>query len=150
MNRSLIERTRRGALRDRQVAGTGCRLSPRRGREKKKIKKTIHLTSARSVRDFESDVQLKLLITAIEIDNSGRNRRRAKLSGGEDTTEVELSISLELFAEDDGLRDLFHGFAALAAFTLQGEVGVLFAELEVALQDALGALQQRPRLEPLG
>jgi hypothetical protein len=36
-------------------------------------------------------------------------------------------------SEEDGVRDVFHRFAALPAFALQGEVRFFFGEFQVAL-----------------
>jgi hypothetical protein len=54
------------------------------------------------------------------------------------------------FGEDDGFGDLLHGFAGLAALLLDGEVGVLFGGVHVALQDAFGAFEELAGFQALG
>ena len=50
-------------------------------------------------------------------------------------------------AEDNGFGNFLHRFAALPALTLQGQVGLLFAETKVALQNAFCPLDELARLE---
>jgi hypothetical protein len=58
--------------------------------------------------------------------------------------------ALYFFAEDDGFGDGAHGHPALAALLLEHEVGLLFAETEVALEDAFAALDDLARFEFFG
>ena len=53
----------------------------------------------------------------------------------------------QIFVEDDGLGDLTHGLAALTAFALHGFVGGFFIEAEIALQNALRALDVLARFK---
>ena len=53
------------------------------------------------------------------------------------------------FGENDGFGDLLHGFAGLAALLLDGEVGVFFCRVHVALKDAFGAFQELAGFEAL-
>ena len=54
----------------------------------------------------------------------------------------------EIVAEDDRLGDLLLRLAPLPALTLDGQVGFFLGQPEVALQDALGAVEVFPeRLE---
>jgi len=53
------------------LAGTCCRLSDRRGKEKGKSA-NFPLNCGQSLRDFHAGVQLKLLMAAIAIPNSMR------------------------------------------------------------------------------
>lgn len=50
--------------------------------------------------------------------------------------------AFEVVIQNDRFRDLFHGPAPLLAFPLQGSVGILLADLQVALQDAFGSLDE--------
>ena len=61
-----------------------------------------------------------------------------------------LRISANIVAEHDGLRNLPHGLALLAAPPLDGEVRLFFIEPQIALQNSFGALHNLPRLEVLG
>src|SRR5271169_623557 len=54
------------------------------------------------------------------------------------------------FGEDDGFGDLLHGFAGLAALLLESQVGLLFGDVQVALQDAFGAFQELASFQALG
>ena len=54
------------------------------------------------------------------------------------------------FGENYGFSDLLHGFAGLAALLLDGEVGVFFGGVHVALQDAFGAFQELAGFQALG
>ncbi len=58
--------------------------------------------------------------------------------------------ALDFVGEDDGFGDFAEGFAALAGLALEREVGFFFAELEIALQDALGAFHGFAGVELLG
>jgi len=51
-------------------------------------------------------------------------------------------VALDLVAEDNGFGHVFHGSAFLATLALEGEVGLLLGEAEIALQDAFGALDE--------
>jgi hypothetical protein len=44
----------------------------------------------------------------------------------------------QFVGQQDGLSDVLHGFAALPALALQGEVSLFFGEFQIALQNALG------------
>ena len=56
----------------------------------------------------------------------------------------------EFFVEQDRFGDFFHGHAPLPAFALQGSISFFLAEAKIALQDALGSLDDLPRLQLLG
>ena len=59
-----------------------------------------------------------------------------RLAGiGEPLLARRLLRVLQFLGEQDGLGDLFDGLAPLLTFPLQGKVGVLPANLEIALQD---------------
>src|SRR5262245_51487264 len=60
-----------------------------------------------------------------------------------------LGATPQLVADEDGLGDLLLGLAALAALALDGEIRLFFRDAQVALQDALRALDDFPLLEPL-
>ena len=61
-----------------------------------------------------------------------------------------LFSSAEIVAQHDGFRNLLLRLPALPALALDGEVGLFLGHAEVALQDALRALDDLPRLEALG
>lgn len=56
----------------------------------------------------------------------------------------------DFFAEDDGLGDFFERLPFLAALALERQVGLLFIHREIALKDALGALDDFAGLELIG
>lgn len=58
--------------------------------------------------------------------------------------------AFHFLAENDGLGDLLHGFAGLAALLLESQVGALFGRAQVALQDSFGAFEEFAGLEALG
>ena len=58
--------------------------------------------------------------------------------------------ALDFVGENDGFGHFAHGFAPLAALALEREIGFFFAELEVALEDSLGAFHGFARVELFG
>ena len=58
--------------------------------------------------------------------------------------------ALDFVGQEDGFGYFAEGFAALAALALEGKVGVFFADLEIALEDAFGALHGFARVELFG
>ena len=58
--------------------------------------------------------------------------------------------ALDFFGKNDGLGYLAHGFAPLTALALECEISFFFAELEIALEDSLGAFHGFARVELFG
>ncbi len=54
----------------------------------------------------------------------------------------DLRIAFYLVAENHGFSNFLHGLAFLSALPLQGEIGLLFAQSHVALQNAFGTLDK--------
>lgn len=61
-----------------------------------------------------------------------------------------LWLAAEFFREKDGIRNLAHRLSALAAFALHPLISLFFAELEIMLQDELGAVDCFSRLQSSG
>lgn len=74
----------------------------------------------------------------------------ARVLDGGRSAQFSAGLPLHIFAEDDCFGEFFHGLATLAALLLEGEVGLFLGEMEFALQDALGALDDFARLEAFG
>src|ERR1700682_6229294 len=75
----------------------------------------------------------------------------ALLSGAADLTRFWLARgSFDVIAQDDRFRDFFHRYAPLAALPLQRDIGLLFAQLQIPLQDSFRALDDFPRFQLLG
>ena len=53
---------------------------------------------------------------------------------------LDLGVSTDVIAQDDGFGNFLHRFAFLAALALQGKVSLLFVETQIALQNSFGAL----------
>lgn len=58
-----------------------------------------------------------------------------------------LRIVLYGIAQNNGVSDFFHRLAPLLALTLQNDVSLTFADLQITLENALGALYQLARLQ---
>src|SRR5687767_414982 len=79
------------------------------------------------------------------------NRHAASMRRPGDSGAAVLRLAAaQLVAEDDRLGDLLLGLAPLPALALDGQVGLFFSDAQIALQDALGAIDDFSRLEPLG
>src|SRR6185503_8322335 len=61
-----------------------------------------------------------------------------------------LLASAEVVAQHDRFRDFLLRLPTLPALPLDGEVGLFLGDSEIALKDALRALDDLPCLEPLG
>src|SRR3954470_23822358 len=58
--------------------------------------------------------------------------------------------SAKLVAKHDGFRNLLFRLPPLAALALDRQIRFLFSDRQIALQDALGAVEDLARLEALG
>jgi hypothetical protein len=61
-----------------------------------------------------------------------------------------LRISSDIVAQHDCFRDFLHGYTFLAALALQRQIGLLFVQAEITLQNAFGALDDFPGLQLFG
>src|SRR4030095_6391838 len=57
--------------------------------------------------------------------------------------------AVEIIGQQDGLSDVPLGSPPLPALSLDGEIRVFFADAEIPLQDAFGAIDDLARFEPL-
>jgi hypothetical protein len=77
--------------------------------------------------------------------------QRAACGGATDLTRFGLAWgTFDVVAKNNRFRDFFHRFAALPALPLQRDVGFLFAQLQIPLQDSFGALDDLPGLQLFG
>jgi len=60
-----------------------------------------------------------------------------------------LRVAADVVAQDDRFGNFFHGAALLAALALDGQVGLLFVQSKISLQDAFRALDYFARLQLL-
>ena len=67
-----------------------------------------------------------------------------------DLRRLDLRISSDIVAQHNCFRDFLHGYTFLAALSLQRKIGLLFVQAEIALQNALGTLDDFPGLQLFG
>jgi len=66
--------------------------------------------------------------------------RRGRVGHFGTKREAGLFFLLQIFAEDDCFGDFLHGLLPLPASSLRSQTGVFFTELQIALQNSFGAL----------
>src|SRR5271154_774340 len=71
----------------------------------------------------------------------------AAIAGWSFAQQRTIAFAAEIFGEDDGFRQVFHGPAQAPAFVSEAQVGFFLGEVETALQQSFGAFDQLAGLQ---